>query len=69
MTINKLQGQSVQSIGLYLPKPVFSHDQLYVAFSRVQSKKGLKILIHEIDEKPQCKTTNMVFKEVFQNLW
>lgn len=52
MTINKSQGQSLQSIRLYLPKPVFSHGQLYVAFTRVQSKTGLKIRSHDKEGKP-----------------
>ncbi|KAF1881842.1 hypothetical protein Lal_00042555 [Lupinus albus] len=40
MTINKSQGQSLESVRLYLPRPLFSHGQLYVVVSRVQSKKG-----------------------------
>jgi ATP-dependent DNA helicase PIF1 len=68
MTINKSQGQSLDCVGLFLPNPVFSHGQLYVAVSRVKSKKGLKILILDEDKKPTNITTNVVFKEVFQNI-
>ena len=68
MTINKSQDQSLSMVGLYLSKPIFSHGQLYVALSRVNSRKGLKILIHDKDQKSMTSTTNVVFKEAFKNL-
>ena len=39
MTIYKSQGQTLSIVGLYLPRPVFMHGQLYVAFSREKSKQ------------------------------
>ena len=68
MTINKSQGQSLYNVGLYLAIPVFSHGQLYVVFSRVTIKSGLKILIHDKQNAPCSTTTNVVYKEVFQTL-
>ncbi|KAF1868176.1 hypothetical protein Lal_00018694 [Lupinus albus] len=59
MTINKSQGQSLESVRLYLPKPIFTHGQLYVAISRVKIKKRLKILIHDKDCNPLKSTTNL----------
>ena len=62
------QGQSFRQIGLYLPRPVFIHGQLYVAFSRVRSKKGLKMIIHDEDGNMSNTTTKVVYKEVLHNL-
>ncbi len=41
MTINKAQGQTLQTVGVYLPKLVFCHGQLYVAFFRCGSRRGV----------------------------
>ncbi|KAL7602055.1 hypothetical protein Lser_V15G21000 [Lactuca serriola] len=68
MTINKSQGQSLSKVGLFLKDPVFSHGQLYVALSRVQSREGLKLLILDKDGRVTNKTSNVVYKEVFRNL-
>jgi ATP-dependent DNA helicase PIF1 len=68
MTINKSQGQSLSKVGLYLPRPVFTHGQLYVAVSRVTTTRGLKILILDEDGKPCNTTQNVVFPEVFEHL-
>lgn len=48
MAINKSQEQTLGKIGLYLPKLVFSHGQLYVAISRVRNKGSIKVLFSEI---------------------
>jgi len=44
MTINKSQGQTIPNVGVYLPQPVFSHGQLYVAMSRATARSNIKIL-------------------------
>ncbi|XP_058765888.1 uncharacterized protein LOC131639408 [Vicia villosa] len=68
MTINKSQGQSLDNVGLYLPRDVFTHGQIYVALSRVTRKQGIKILIHDEQNKFKETTTNVVYKEAFNNV-
>lgn len=58
MTINKSQGRSLKNVKIYLPSPVFSYGQLYVAISRVTSRDGLKILITDEDGENTNVTLN-----------
>ncbi|KEH25604.1 PIF1-like helicase [Medicago truncatula] len=64
----KFRRQSLSRVGVYLPKPVFTHGQLYVIVSRLTSRKGLKLLI--LDEYNNvCKeTTYVVYRELFQKV-
>jgi len=66
MTINKSQGQGLHIVGLNLQTHVFSHGQLYVAFSRCTSGNRIKVLLPEGNETK--KIPNVVYKEVLQGL-
>lgn len=45
MTMNKSQGQTLARAGIYLPKPVFSHEQLYVSKSRCGDPRGVTVYV------------------------
>jgi len=64
MTINKAQGQTFGRVGLYLREPVFSHGQLYVAFSRVRNSHSIKVKIEHRGSKKATK--NIVYREILQ---
>ena len=61
MAINKSQGQSLSHVGLFLPHPVFTHGQLYVALSRSTSPRNIHVLLPEGSDGT---TTNIVYPEV-----
>ncbi|UYV82813.1 hypothetical protein LAZ67_22000964 [Cordylochernes scorpioides] len=71
MTINKSQGQSLKKVGIYLPQPVFGHGQLYVAFSRVKEKTGVKVQVINtpsqgrlLPDSDKVFTKNIVYKNI-----
>jgi len=68
MTNNKSQIQSLKHVGVYLPTPIFSYGQLYVAISRVTSRKCLKILITNEDGEDDTVTSNVVYRKDFRNV-
>ncbi|XP_057723779.1 uncharacterized protein LOC130939707 [Arachis stenosperma] len=68
MTINKSQGQTLSSVGLFLRRLIFFHGQLYVAISRVKSKDDLRILVSGEENDDSTLTHNIVFKEIFDKI-
>ena len=64
MTINKSQGQTFDHVGICLEEDVFSHGQLYVAFSRARTLAGVKVSILDTDPEKKTVTKNVVFKEI-----
>lgn len=72
MTFNKSQGQTLNKAcwpGLHIQKPVFFHGQLYLTMSRLRSRDDLKIYVPHSNDNMEATTTNVVYYEVFRNLW
>ena len=58
ITINKAQGQTYRVTGVDLSEDVFSHGQLYVALSRVGTKRNVYTFHHN-----NSKASNIVYEE------
>jgi hypothetical protein len=63
ITINKSQGQTFNNVGVYLPSPVYSYGQLYVAISQVTSSANIKIFN---GQGPDRYMRNVIYKEILE---
>jgi PIF1-like helicase len=59
-TFNSCQGMTLNTVGIDLTHPVFSHGQLYTALSRVRHRSHVKIRL----PSNESKTTNVTFPEL-----
>lgn len=71
LTINKAQGQTFNQVGIYLGSPVFSHGQLYVAFSRARNWNAVKVKVEQTKHQGKLlKFSNNIYTKniVFDNI-
>ena len=62
------QGQTLSCVGVYLTRSVFSHGQLYVAFSRSSSVSGISVICPAPEnEGDDLSVVNDVYPEVLGN--
>lgn len=66
MTINKAQGQTLDTVGVNLQQPVFSHGQLYVALSRATTAARIKVILNAFYDGKEEPTSakNIVYREI-----
>ncbi len=62
-TINKSQGQTLSHVSLHLVDDVFSHGQLYVAFSRAKAPTNVKVQLPDTVHGRISLMRNVVYKE------
>ena len=48
---DKAQGQTLQAVGLLLPRPVFAHGQFYVAISRVGAFPKIMVMVQDAENQ------------------
>ena len=65
-----VENQSLRSpkIGIYLPKPIFGHGQVYDALSRATTAIGLKVIIGSQPGQPPNTTKNIVYKDFLKKI-
>ena len=73
LTINRAQGQSASTCGILLPKDVWTHGQIYVAFSRCGNPNNIYVWAEQSQfdtyELPKNKNyvKNVVYDEIIRD--
>ena len=71
LTINRAQGQSASECGILLPRDIWTHGQMYVAFSRCGNPKNIRVWAEQTQFEnykldPNKKfVKNVVYNEIF----
>ena len=68
MTINKVQGQTLDKVAVWLEHPVFTHGQFYTAASRVSDPRNIRFFIFCTANETVYKTPNIVFTDVLDKV-
>ena len=62
MTIDRSQGQTFNTVGIYLLQHVFPHGQFYIALSRATTKENVLMKINNnINSRTNLNDTNRLF--------
>jgi len=64
MTVNKAQGQSIQSVKVNLQSSAFTHEQLYVTLFKAVNVFNVTVLLLKVKDS---KTDNVVYLKVLLN--
>jgi len=67
MTINKSQGKILSHVGFHLVDDVFSHGQLYFAFSHAKAPVNVKVQLSDTVHDRIGLMRNVVYEEAL--LW
>ena len=62
LTINKVQGQTLKRVSVWLEDPVSSHGQFYVTASRISEPTQIRSFVENSEEEPRPR--NIVYSEV-----
>ena len=66
MTANKSHGQTLDTVGIYMTTYFFTHGQVYIALSRCEERRNIKILkrMERGAKKRPMQLKNVVYKSV-----